>query len=98
MQTTSGPLLSLRTAAPSQKNSPATVSFVLHARHKKTEEFMLKGPGQEVILQMLFFAYRASVDIEGLRPGIFFLPVQVTSPARVGVINVEPPTVRVRIK
>jgi hypothetical protein len=63
VQTTSGPLLSLRTAAPSQKNSPATVSFVLHARHKKTEEFMLKGPGQEVILQMLFFAYRASIDI-----------------------------------
>ena len=42
--------------------------------------------------------YRASVDIEGLRPGTFLLPVQVTSPARVGVINVEPPTVRVRIK
>ncbi|MET0164181.1 MAG: hypothetical protein ABW318_04160, partial [Vicinamibacterales bacterium] len=42
--------------------------------------------------------YRASIDIEGLRPGTFLLPVQVTPPARVGVINVEPPTVRVRIK
>jgi YbbR domain-containing protein len=42
--------------------------------------------------------YRASVDVEGLRPGTFLLPVQVTPPARVGVINVEPPTVRVRIK
>jgi YbbR domain-containing protein len=42
--------------------------------------------------------YRAVVDIEGLRSGTFLLPVQVTSPARVGVIHVEPPTVRVRIK
>jgi hypothetical protein len=42
--------------------------------------------------------YRAAVDIEGLRPGTFLLPVQVTPPARVGVINVEPPTVRVRIE
>jgi YbbR domain-containing protein len=41
--------------------------------------------------------YRAVVDVEGLRPGTFLLPVQVTPPARVGVIHVEPPTVRVRI-
>ena len=42
--------------------------------------------------------YRAVVDIEGLRSGTFLLPVQVTPPARVGVIHVEPPTVTVLIK
>jgi hypothetical protein len=42
--------------------------------------------------------FSASVDVEGLQPGTFLLPVQVTSPARVGVISVEPPTVRVHIK
>ncbi|MGH9256057.1 MAG: CdaR family protein [Vicinamibacterales bacterium] len=42
--------------------------------------------------------FGATVDIEGLRAGTFLLPVRVTSPSRVGVINVEPPTVRVRVK
>jgi YbbR domain-containing protein len=42
--------------------------------------------------------FSASVDTEGLQSGTFLLPVQVTPPARVGVIHVEPPAVRVRIK
>lgn len=42
--------------------------------------------------------FSASIDVEGLQPGMFLLPVQVTSPARVGVIHVEPPTVKVRIE
>ena len=42
--------------------------------------------------------FDASVDIQGLRPGLFELPVQVTAPARVGVVRVEPPMVRVRIR
>ena len=42
--------------------------------------------------------FSASVDIEGLQSGTFLLPVQVTPPARVGVIHVEPPAVRVRVK
>jgi len=42
--------------------------------------------------------FEASVDTEGLRPGLFQLPVRVTPPARVGVIRVEPPIVRVRIR
>jgi YbbR domain-containing protein len=42
--------------------------------------------------------FSASVDIEGLQPGTFLLPVQVTPPARVGVIHVEPPTVKVWIR
>ena len=42
--------------------------------------------------------FSATVDIEGLGSGTFLLPVRVTPPARVGVIHVEPPAVRVRIQ
>jgi YbbR domain-containing protein len=42
--------------------------------------------------------FDASVDAQGLRPGLFELPVQVTPPARIGVVRVEPATVRVRIR
>ncbi len=40
----------------------------------------------------------ASVDVTGLRPGQFLLPVHVVAPARVGIIAVEPAQVRVRIR
>jgi len=43
-------------------------------------------------------AFEATVDVEGLRPGQFQVPVRVTPPARVGVVRVEPAEVRVRIK
>jgi YbbR domain-containing protein len=42
--------------------------------------------------------FGASVDVQGLRSGLFELPVQVTPPARIGVVRVEPATVRVRIQ
>lgn len=42
--------------------------------------------------------FDVSVDIQGLRPGQFELPVRVTSPAHIGVVRVEPPTVRVRVR
>jgi YbbR domain-containing protein len=42
--------------------------------------------------------FEATIDIEGLRPGLFQLPVRVVPPARVGIIKIEPPHVRVRIK
>ncbi len=42
--------------------------------------------------------FNASVDIQGLRPGLFELPVQVTPPAHIGVVRVEPATVRVRLR
>jgi YbbR domain-containing protein len=42
--------------------------------------------------------FEASIDIEGLRPGLFQLPVRVVPPARVGIIKIEPPHVRVRIR
>jgi YbbR domain-containing protein len=42
--------------------------------------------------------FEATIDIEGLRAGVFQLPVKIVPPARVGVIKVEPPHVRVRIR
>ena len=42
--------------------------------------------------------YEAMIDTEGLQPGTFQLPVQITPPARVGVVSVEPPIVRVRVR
>lgn len=40
----------------------------------------------------------ASVDVEGLQAGLFQLPVHVTPPSRVGIVRVEPATVRARIR
>jgi YbbR domain-containing protein len=42
--------------------------------------------------------FDASVDVEGLRPGEFDLPVRVVPPPKVGVARVEPAQVRVRIR
>jgi YbbR domain-containing protein len=42
--------------------------------------------------------FEATIDIEGLGPGSYQLPVKVIPPARVGVIKIEPPHVRVRIR
>jgi hypothetical protein len=42
--------------------------------------------------------YDASIDVAGLRPGQFDLPVRIVPPARVGVIGIEPARVRVKIR
>jgi YbbR domain-containing protein len=42
--------------------------------------------------------FDASVDVEGLKPGDFQLPVTVVAPARVGVVRLEPSEVKVRIR
>lgn len=42
--------------------------------------------------------YEATIDTEGLKSGTFQLPVQITPPPRVGVVSVEPPVVRVRVR
>jgi YbbR domain-containing protein len=42
--------------------------------------------------------FEATIDVEGLGPGLFQLPVRVVPPARVGIIKIEPPHVRVRIR
>ena len=43
-------------------------------------------------------AFEATVEVEGLRPGQYLLPVRVVTPARVGVVKVEPAQVRVRVR
>jgi hypothetical protein len=43
-------------------------------------------------------AFAASIDVEGLRPGEYELPVRVTSPERIAVLRVEPAQVRVVIR
>jgi YbbR domain-containing protein len=42
--------------------------------------------------------FEATIDVEGLQSGTFQLPVNVIPPARVGIIKIEPPHVRVRIR
>jgi YbbR domain-containing protein len=42
--------------------------------------------------------FDAFVDVGGLRPGQFDLPVKVVPPVRVGVMSVEPAQVRVKIR
>ena len=42
--------------------------------------------------------FEATIDVEGLRPGQFQVPVRVIPPARIGVVRVEPSEVRVRVK
>ena len=42
--------------------------------------------------------FEVSVDVTGLRAGQFDLPVRVVPPARVAVVSVDPPQVRVRIR
>ena len=42
--------------------------------------------------------FEATIDVEGLQAGTFQLPVNVIPPARVGIIKIEPPHVRVRIR
>ena len=42
--------------------------------------------------------YDASIDVAGLRQGEFELPVHVVPPARLGVVAVDPPTAKVRVR
>jgi YbbR domain-containing protein len=42
--------------------------------------------------------FDATVDVQGMNAGDFQLPVTVVAPARVGVIRLEPPEVKVRIR
>ncbi|TFG36451.1 MAG: hypothetical protein E4H44_06730 [Candidatus Aminicenantes bacterium] len=43
-------------------------------------------------------AFEASIDVAGLRRGQYDLPVLVEPPQRIGVVRVDPPEVRVRIR
>lgn len=56
----------------------------------------VRGPRENVTTAAESF--EATIDIEGLRPGQFLLPVSVVAPPRIGVVKVEPAQVRVRIR
>lgn len=43
-------------------------------------------------------SFDASIDLEGLRPGEYVLPVRVVVPPRIGLASVEPMEIRVRIR
>jgi YbbR domain-containing protein len=43
-------------------------------------------------------AFDASVDVDGLRPGDYQVPVRVVVPPRIGLARVEPMEVRVRVR
>jgi YbbR domain-containing protein len=43
-------------------------------------------------------AFDAAIDVEGLRPGEYQVPVRVVVPARIGLVRVEPQEVRVRVR
>lgn len=43
-------------------------------------------------------SFEAAVDVSGLRPGEYQLPVRVVPPARIGLVRVEPERLRVTIR
>jgi hypothetical protein len=43
-------------------------------------------------------AFDASVDVGGLKPGTYELPVRIVIPPRIGWTRIEPADVRVRIQ
>ena len=43
-------------------------------------------------------SFDASVDVAGLKPGLYELPVRIVIPPRVGWTRIEPAEVRVRIQ
>lgn len=43
-------------------------------------------------------AFEATVDVSGLRSGLYRLPVQVVPPARIGIVRVDPRELRVQIR
>jgi YbbR domain-containing protein len=42
--------------------------------------------------------FEVSVDVRGLAPGQYALPVRVVPPDRVGIVRVDPPEIRVRVR
>jgi YbbR domain-containing protein len=56
----------------------------------------VRGPREAMTSDAAMFD--ASVDVRGLKPGDFQLPVVVGAPARIGVVRLEPPQVKVRIR
>jgi YbbR domain-containing protein len=56
----------------------------------------VRGPREAMTVEAAMF--EATVDVEGLKPGQFQLPLSIVAPAHVGVVRLEPSEVKVRIK
>lgn len=61
-----------------------------------TVTVQLRGPREAVTSSLKNF--EATVNVTGLGPGDLLVPVRVVAPERVGVVKVEPPEVRVRVR
>jgi YbbR domain-containing protein len=73
------------------RNGRASIAIVpddvtVHVRGPR--DSMASGAGE----------FEASIDVGGLGPGQYELPVRVTPPARIGIISTEPGEVRVIVK
>lgn len=86
------------TSAPIER---AVSNVAVHARGGRRAQVSpnrvtvyVRGPRETITSASVF---DASVDVDGLGPGQFQLPVRVVPPARVTVVRIEPPQVRVRI-
>lgn len=56
----------------------------------------VRGPREAMTADGAMFD--ATVDVDGLKPGQFQLPVSIVAPAHVGVIRLEPAEVKVRVR
>ena len=54
--------------------------------------------GPRAAMQSSAADFEVSIDVQGLKPGQYVLPVRVVPPDRVGVVRVDPPEIRVRIR
>ena len=79
-----GVVVQVRNATRGVQVSPRTVTVHVHGPREARAESASD--------------FDASVDVSGLRPGQFDLPVKIVPPARVGVVSVEPAQVRVKIR
>ena len=54
--------------------------------------------GPRAAMQSSAADFEVSIDVQGLKPGQYALPVRVQPPDRVGVVRVDPPEIRVRVR
>ena len=54
--------------------------------------------GPRAAMQASAADFEVSIDVEGLKAGQYALPVRVVPPDRIGVVRVDPPEIRVRVR
>jgi YbbR domain-containing protein len=82
--TVSGLVVQVRNATRPVSVTPRTVAVRVRGTQESTAESAAE--------------FDATVDVSGLRPGQYDLPVRIVPPVRIGVVSVEPAQVRVRIR